>query len=96
MSRGDGNVLWGWQSQEPDGRWSLIAMFAATLEESATLTPQQLRERVPELAVLIHRDPAVARRLRVMALAHSLRFGQPVRFARFDLGVVVEEVQGRE
>lgn len=95
MSR-DGNVLWGWQSQEPDGRWSLIAMFVTTAEAAARLTPAQLRAVAPEMMVLIHRDPAVARSWRTQAMLHRDRYGQPVRFARFDLNVVVEEIDGAQ
>jgi hypothetical protein len=90
----DGNMLWGWQSQEPDGRWSLIAMFLATPEEARTLTPGQLRAGNPELHVLIHRDPTVARGFRTQAMMHRDRFGQPIRFGRFDLMMVVEEIAG--
>lgn len=95
MSR-DGNQLWGWQSQEPDGSWSLIAMYATTLRESLTLTKQQLRDHAPQLMVLIHRDPRIARTWRTQAMAHRDRYGQPVRFARFDNVMVVEEIEGRD
>lgn len=91
-----GDILWGWQSQEPDGRWSLIAMFLATEAQARTMTPERLRARASELMVLVHRDPRVARGFRTHAMAHRDRFGQPVRFARFDLAFVAEEIEGRE
>jgi hypothetical protein len=92
----DGNILWGWQSQQPDGSWSLIAMFLATEKQAATMTPEQLRASGTELHVLVHRDPRIARGFRTQAMAHRDRFGQPVRFARFDLAFVVEEIDGAQ
>lgn len=95
MSTATGDSLWGWQSQLPDGRWSLIAMFITTEAEARRLSPEQLRARAPELMVLVHRDVREARSWRTQAMAHRDRYGQPVRFARFDLAFVAEEIEGR-
>jgi hypothetical protein len=96
MSEASGDILWGWQSQQTDGRWSLIAMFLATEEDARQMTVEQLRELRPQMSVLIHRDPRIARGLRTQAMAHRDRFGQPVRFARFDLALVAEQIDGRQ
>jgi hypothetical protein len=102
VTRGDGNTLWGWQSQQSDGTWSLIAMFLASEDELAADANKSvidqiatMRARNSELMVLVHREPAIARAYRTQAMLHRDRYGQPVRFARFDLGVVVEEIEGR-
>jgi hypothetical protein len=65
-------------------------------QEADELTPEQLRARAPELMVLIHRDPKVARTWRTYAMAHRDRFGFTVRLARFDLALVAEQIEGRE
>jgi hypothetical protein len=83
-----GDVLWAWQSQQPDGSWSIIAVFAATVREAQESSPQELRAHNPELQVLVHRDRKAALQMASWARAHQRRFGQPIRFARFALAGV--------
>lgn len=93
MTRGDS--LWGWQSQQEDGTWSLIAMFIATESQARRMTIEQLRALTPEMQVLIHRDPKIAAGFRAQAMAHRDRYGQPIRLARFDLAMIENEIAGR-
>lgn len=93
MTRGDS--LWGWQSQQEDGSWSLIAMFVTTEAQARRMGIQELRAKAPEMMVLIHRDPQVATSFRTQAMAHRDRYGQPIRFARFDLVMIESEIDGR-
>lgn len=90
----EGDTLWAWQSQEPDGRWSLIAMFGTTDPELAMFgTPEEIIARAGEMQVLVHRKRRVIEAQRHHALSHHRRFGQPIRLARFNLGGVAETIE---
>jgi hypothetical protein len=67
-----GDELWGWQSQMPDGSWSLINLGMVSLSP-------------PEVLVLIHREKDVAESMRIGAETHRAQFGQPIRFAHFTM-----------
>jgi hypothetical protein len=70
-----GDTLYGWQVQEPDGRWSLVG---ALITETMTHAP------------LIHRDLGIARRLGGHARAHAEATGQKLRLGKFVLAEVLE------
>lgn len=90
----EGDTLWGWQSQEADGRWSLIAMFATTDAELASSgSAAEILARAGEMQVLVHRRRSVVEGQRKHALAHFRRFGQPIRLARFNLAGVAETIE---
>jgi hypothetical protein len=71
----DGDTLYAWQVQEPDGQWSMVG----------ALIPG-----VGEHAPLIHRDLLLIRRLEGLARMHADATGQPLRLARFTLAEVLE------
>lgn len=75
-----GDVLWGWQSQLPDGAWSLIA--AATGVAGAPF----------DTHVLIHREREVAVRWQTYAGVHRAQLHQPIRLVRFELAEVEAEM----
>ena len=75
MSDGDGNTIYAWQVQEPDGRWSMVG---ALILETMTHTP------------LVHRDLLLIRRMEVHARAHAKTTSQPLRLAKFTLAEVLE------
>jgi hypothetical protein len=72
---GDGNTIYAWQVQEPDGRWSMVG---ALIPELGTHSP------------LVHRDLLLMRRLEGTARGHAEATGQPLRLARFDLAELLE------
>lgn len=84
----DGNVLWAWQSQDPDGsgRWSIIAMFLGTAEQAASRDPQP----GGEFLALIHRDRSIVVAWKEYAQAHKRRWHQPIRLARFHVAETEE------
>lgn len=73
----DGDTLYAWQEQEPDGKWGIIAAIVPVLSS----------QPVP----LVFRGLPVAHKVRALAQAHGQASGHPVRLARFDLGIVMEQ-----
>ena len=66
----DGDTLYAWQVQEPDGKWSLVGALIPSL---GTHSP------------LIHRSLDIVRdNFGPLAREHADRTGQRLRLARFD------------
>jgi hypothetical protein len=77
-----GDELFAWQVQEPDGRWSLVgAMVGPDLATGLTVhTP------------LIHRNKdLVAQDMKRMAESHARGTGQPLRLVRFSIAEVLQD-----
>jgi hypothetical protein len=73
----DGDSIYAWQVQEPDGKWSIVAASVPSLGN--------------ETWPLIHRDMAfVKHRLKPLAEQHAQLTGQPLRLARFNLVEVLD------
>lgn len=89
----NGDYLWAWQSQQPDGTWSVISMGFMTAPEDIPLA-QGPRYTDSQMAlVLVHRDRNVALNdpvFRTAVASHRATYGQPVRLARFGLDEVEE------
>jgi hypothetical protein len=75
MSSGDGDALYAWQVQEPDGRWSMVGALVA---EFGSHTP------------LVHRSLDIILQLANYAKSHAATTGQPLRLARFTLDKTLE------
>lgn len=75
----DGDELWAWQVQEPDGKWSMVG----------ALLPDGLGGARNTHAPLIHRRLDVVQMMRDMAEGHARATGQPLRLAHFKLTEVV-------
>jgi hypothetical protein len=77
----EGNTLWAWQVQEPDGQWSMVGalMIAPLIEDTGTSTHMPL----------IHRKREVVMMMEEMAKGHARATGQPLRLAQFTLAAHV-------
>jgi hypothetical protein len=74
MSEGD--TLWAWQVQEPDGKWSMVgALLPEPLAGMGTSTHTPL----------IHRKHEVVIMMADLAKGHARVTGQPLRLAEFAL-----------
>ncbi|WP_028058308.1 hypothetical protein [Candidatus Solirubrobacter pratensis] len=79
-----GDTLWAWQSQQPDGSWSVVSVVLARAEEIAGMTPERSQD-FPRAVVLVHRIREAMLDQMPYALAHLHKYGQPIRLARFEL-----------
>jgi hypothetical protein len=79
---GDGNELYAWQVQEPDGRWSMVGAMIPPTNDLGLPSGAHLP--------LIHRSLKVVDLMRPFAEAHAAQTGQPLRLARFSLAEVLE------
>jgi hypothetical protein len=70
----DGDTLYAWQVEEPDGRWSMVG---ALIPETGINTP------------LIHRSYQIIKSFEQLARNHAERTSQPLRLARFVLEEVL-------
>lgn len=70
-----GDNLYAWQVQEPDGRWSMVAV--------------SLRDDMSSAMPLIHRDLQFILRTAEYAERHAGATGQPLRLAHFELHAVI-------
>lgn len=74
---GSGDVLWGWQSYEPNPEgWSLIAAMVGVAGAPF------------DTHVLIHRNRDVALGWKTYAELHKTANGHPIRFVRLELAEV--------
>jgi hypothetical protein len=73
MSEGD--TLWAWQVQEPDGKWSMVG----------AMMPSPVPGLPDTHTPLVHRKREVAMMMAQLAAAHSTQTGQPLRLAEFVL-----------
>jgi len=79
-----GDVLWAWQSQQPDGGWGIISAGVVSIDP-------------PKAMVLVHRELEAMTSDFTIALVHGhiLRFNEPVRLARFELSATeLDDVPG--
>ena len=71
MGSGDGDMLYAWQCQEEDGRWSMVG--AIVMEMGGVHMP------------LVHRSLDIILQLVGYAQSHAEATNQPLRLAHFKL-----------